>query len=105
MKLKKVEQYSAGYSKESLLKKCAAGALGAALLGTLAGCAGTNPDPYDGGMTCEPEEPTGTYVSESDRSGGQLPYEGKVVTPPEDDEEAYSLDGDVAYVPESADSE
>ena len=104
MKLKKVEQYSAGYSKESVLKKCAAGALGVVMLGALAGCG--REEQYDSGMTCEPEEPTGTYVSESDRSGGQLPYEGKVATPSEDgEEEPYLLDGDVAYVPEAAESE
>ena len=66
MKLNKVEQYSAGYSKESLLKKCAAGALGVAMLGTLTGCfsyaggleAYGGGEEYDGGEVCVSESDT-----------------------------------------------
>ena len=101
MKLKKTERYDAGYSREVFLKKFAIGAMGAALLGGLTGCkqdmsyAGDVPyqDP-NGGSSC---------VSESDaKSGGQLPYEGRIMVESADEgnDEPYLLDGDVVSMPQ-----
>lgn len=79
MKRKKAENYEAGYSKESLLKKCAAGALGAALLG---GCLTACSEPqYAGNMSVEE-------------------YDGNMVISPSDQpsdrqDEPFLLDGDV----------
>lgn len=104
MKLEKVETYSAGYSKEELLRKCAAGALGVAMLGGLAGCMKEIVEPDLEGAT--------TYVSQSDDSDESLPYEGKVVTESfeeekpksaaqgdDEEEKTLFLAGDTFYIP------
>lgn len=80
--MEKVAAYSAGYAKEELLKKCAAGALGAVMLGGMVGC--TEPT-YDGNMSYQELDGAAVCVSESDVSESdctdeKLPYEGKVVT-------------------------
>ena len=85
MNRNKVETYEAGYSKERLLKKCAAGVMGAAMLGSLAACEPTyagniSIQDYDGNMA----------VSPSDEGSG------KVSSACSDGEEGYLLDGDVA---------
>lgn len=87
MKVKKVENYDAGYSRTDLLKKGALAVTAASLIcGGLASCdngiAGGleyYPEEYDGGMTC---------VSSDEFSSDC-----------ESDEEL-TLDGDVAYIPE-----
>ncbi|MBQ4396077.1 MAG: hypothetical protein II828_00990 [Clostridia bacterium] len=108
MKLKKTEQYEAGYSAHSLLKKCAAGALGAAMLGSMTACT----PQYDGNMVIDGDI---SYVTPSDVSpsdvstGSELPLDGKVMVDPGDDgqtESGFTLDGDVivSSVPEDGSS-
>lgn len=61
MKLKKTESYCAGYTSEDFLKRCAMGALGAAMIGSLSACA-----TYAGGMTYQEYDGAQVCVSESD---------------------------------------
>lgn len=79
MKRNKVTSYDAGYSGESLLKKCAVGALGAAMLG---GCL--------------------TACSELQYAGNMsvMEYDGNMVVslsdqPSDGQDEPFLLDGDV----------
>lgn len=103
MKLKKTERYDAGYSREGFLKKFAIGALGAAMLGGLTGC--RQDMSYTGDVPYQDPDGNSSCVSESDtKSGGQLPYEGRIMVESADEgnDEPYLLDGDVAYVPQDA---
>ena len=95
MKLHRMEHYDAGYSDGSgigctLLKGIAATTAAAALLGGLTACGDNSlmgDVVYDGYMSVE-------SVSDSDIAG----------TPsPSSDEEMFTIDGDVAYVPSGQD--
>ena len=85
MKRRKVETYDAGYAKESLLKKCAVGVLGAALLGgMLTGCEPT----YSGNMSIQDYDGN-MVVSPSDEGCGEG---GSACS---DGQEGYLIDGDM----------
>lgn len=87
LKLQKIESYDAGYgeasSDHSLKKAVAITAAAALMVGGLTGCAGLCEPQYSGYMTVE-------SVSESDISPSDSCSS---------DEEMFTLDGDVAYVP------
>ena len=95
MKLRKVDVYDAGYGG-TIKKAVAATAAAAAMVGGLTGCFKNSlsgdteyrPTEYDGYMTVE-------SVSDSD-----LPDES---SSPSSDEEMFTLDGDVAYMPSEQD--
>ncbi len=102
MKLKKIENYDAGYSKESLLRKCAAGALGVAMLSGLAGCAPA----IEGSSEPNGVEGSSALVTESDRvEDDNLSYDGKVAITSSDDDEQFMTDGDIMILPQDVDSQ
>lgn len=68
MKRKKAETYEAGYSRENLLKKCAAGALGLVLFGTVTGC--RNPSSLEGDVPYYDPD-AAALVSDTDIMRGQ----------------------------------
>jgi len=86
MKLQKVESYEAGYVEHSsgtLRKAIVVTAAAAVIAGGLTGCAGLCEPQYSGYMNVE-------SVSESDLSPSDACSS---------DDEMFTLDGDVAYVP------
>ncbi|MBQ9902823.1 MAG: hypothetical protein IJM51_10645 [Clostridia bacterium] len=93
MKLHKVETYDAGYGENSqnatLIKAVVATAAAAAVMGGLTGCFGNS---ISGNMEYRPPEYDG-YMSVSDSDFSSDPSACS------SENEMFTLDGDVAYVP------
>lgn len=103
MKLKKIENYSSGYSGEELLKRCVVSAVGAAMLSGLAGCT-IGGEEISGSSELDGSQ---TYVTESDhmQDDGNLAYDGKVAATSSDDEEPFMMDGDTLILSQDVDFE
>ena len=115
MKLTRSETYEAGYSREEILKKCAAAASAVLMCGSLASCGDTlsGDVEYDGNMTVQAVSASDTDTDDNQTYDGDLQYDGDtdsttmsfrgittdpVSGQPEGDEE-FLLDGDVYCAP------
>lgn len=108
MEKRKMTAYDAGYSRADMLKKLAVTASAAAILGggltacgnSVAGDMQYYPDDLDGSMVVQAV--SGSDVSQSDVAVKEVyvtdaQTSGNVDS--SDDEELFTLDGDIAYVP------
>ena len=115
MKLTKSETYEAGYSREEILKKCAAAASAVLMCGSLASCGDTlsGDVEYAGNMSVQAVSASGIDTDDNQTFDGDLQYDGDtdnttisfrgitnapVSSQPEGDKEIL-LDGDVYCVP------
>lgn len=106
MKLRKIGQYDAGYGETSsggtLKKAVVATAAAAAMVGGLTGCFPQTvsgdmeyqPPEYDGYMTVESVSGSDVSSEEELSLAGEVEY-----FPASSEDDALTLDGDVAYVP------
>lgn len=92
MKIKKVEKYEAGYSRENLLKRGSIAAAAVIICGGMTSCSKLG---YSGDVEYRPNEYDGGEVCVSQ------PNVSSEVSP---DEKEFTLDGDVVYVSSESES-
>lgn len=115
MKLTRSETYEAGYSREEILKKCAAAASAVLMCGSLASCGDTlsGDVEYAGNMTVQAVSASDIDTDDNQTYDGDLQYDGDtdsttisfrgittdpVSGQPKENEE-FLLDGDVYCAP------